>query len=80
MSNSELLTVKEVAGLLKISTTTVYIWAKIGVLKKYKIGRLIRFKKDEVVKSLKVEGEDERQPTSNAEGKGSMAEGSKEGT
>lgn len=55
MPNSEILTVQEVADLLKISTTTVYLWAKIGLLKKYKIGRLIRFKKAEVVRSLKAE-------------------------
>lgn len=61
MPNSELLTPKETAELLKVSIGRVYFWIKIGSLKGYKItgSRIIRLKKSEVVKSLKVEGEDE---------------------
>lgn len=60
MANQEYLTVGQVAEMLQVSKTIVYKWAKIGVLKGYKIGpRLIRFKKSEVIKSLKVEGEDD---------------------
>ena len=61
MPNSELLTPKETAELLKVSVGRIYFWIKVGSLKGYKItgSRIIRLKKAEVIKSLKAEGEDE---------------------
>ena len=59
MENQQFLTVSQVAEMLQISRTTVYIWSKIGILKPYHITkRTIRFKKAEIVKSLKVEAKD----------------------
>lgn len=60
MPDQEFLTVREVCKMLKISQTTAYKWIKRGLLKPdIKVNRVMRFDKAKIVKSLKVEGEDE---------------------
>jgi len=44
----ELLSRKEVAVMLKISMTTLYHWTKNGLLKSYKIGNRVLYKRSEV--------------------------------
>ena len=46
MASSELLTVAEVAAYLNIKCSTIY--SKIHQIRHFKIGRLIRFKKEDV--------------------------------
>lgn len=60
MSNSELLTIRETAELLKVHINTVRFWVKVGLLKGYKIGSVIRLKKRQVFKALKEEATNER--------------------
>lgn len=48
----ELLTVNEVAALLKISRVTVFDWKKKGLLPFHRIGKQVRFKKHEVLAAL----------------------------
>lgn len=51
--NVILLTRKEVAKMLGISLPTLHSWVKNGILVSYHIGSKVRFKKDEVLQSLK---------------------------
>ncbi len=44
----ELMTRKQVADYLQISTATVDVLSRSGVLKKYYMGTLVRFKREEV--------------------------------
>lgn len=46
------LTRKEVAAIFKISLVTVNDWNKLGILKPYRLGRLVRYKSDEIENSL----------------------------
>lgn len=48
----EYLTRKEVAKILKVSLVTVSDWNKKGVLKPYRLGNLIRYKREELEKAL----------------------------
>lgn len=48
----EYLTRKEAAKLLKISLVTISDWNKKGILKPYRIGNLIRYKRDEIEAAL----------------------------
>lgn len=48
----EFLTRKEVAKLLKVSLVTLSEWNKKGILKPYRIGKLIRYKKPEIEEAL----------------------------
>jgi len=48
----EYLTRKEVAKILKVSLVTLTDWNKKGVLKPYRLGNLIRYKRSEVEESL----------------------------
>lgn len=50
----ELLTVKEAAALLKVSTKTIFRYLKSGLLKSYKVGfsRINRIRKSDVLKLL----------------------------
>jgi excisionase family DNA binding protein len=43
-----LLTVKEVAALLKIKTSTVYAWAEQRVIPSYKINGALRFSEEDI--------------------------------
>jgi len=46
------LTRKEVAKILKVSLVTLSDWNKKGVLKPYRLGNLIRYKRDEIDQAL----------------------------
>jgi excisionase family DNA binding protein len=48
LSLSPLLTAKEVAELLRCSKQAVYWWAETGVLPHVRIGRAVRFRRDDV--------------------------------
>lgn len=48
----DFITKKQCAQLLKISEPTVDNWRKRGILKSYKIGMRVLFKKDEVLNEL----------------------------
>lgn len=48
----EYLTRKEVAKILKVSLVTLSDWNKKGVLKPYRLGNLIRYKRTEIEESL----------------------------
>lgn len=49
---TQLLTRHEVAKWLSISLPTLHAWTKNGILKSYRIGNKIRYKKSEVLTSL----------------------------
>ena len=48
----EYLTRKEVAKILKVSLVTLTDWNKKGVLKPYRLGNLIRYKREEIDQAL----------------------------
>jgi excisionase family DNA binding protein len=48
----EYLTRKEVAAILKVSLVTLTDWNKKGILKPYRLGNLIRYKRVEIDQSL----------------------------
>ena len=48
----EYLTRKEVAKILKVSLVTLSDWNKKGVIKPYRLGNLIRYKRSEIEESL----------------------------
>jgi excisionase family DNA binding protein len=50
----EYLTRKEVAIILKVSLVTLSDWNKKGVLKPYRLGNLIRYKREELDQALIV--------------------------
>ena len=52
MEFDEILTVEEVAALLKIHPKTVYKFLKANELQGYRFGRLWRFKKSDIMKLL----------------------------
>jgi excisionase family DNA binding protein len=47
-----LLSPREVAELFKVSVPTVYAWASRGVIPHYKLGTVVRFSPDDVLKFL----------------------------
>ena len=49
---TEYLTRKEVANILKVSLVTLSDWNKKGVLKPYRLGNLIRYKRAELDQAL----------------------------
>jgi excisionase family DNA binding protein len=49
----ELLTRQETANILKVSLVTLWDWTKKDVLPAYRIGYKVRYKKREVLESLK---------------------------
>jgi excisionase family DNA binding protein len=49
----ELLTKQETANILKVSLVTLWDWTKKDVLPAYRIGYKVRYKKREVLESLK---------------------------
>jgi excisionase family DNA binding protein len=49
----ELLTRQETANILKVSLVTLWDWTKKDVLPAYRIGYKVRYKKSEVLESLK---------------------------
>ena len=49
---SDYLSRKEVAQLLKITLPTLHDWSKLGYLKSYKIGTRVLYKQSEVIETL----------------------------
>jgi excisionase family DNA binding protein len=45
-----LLTADEVAAIFKIKRHTVYDWVKRGIIPTVRLGRLIRFRREDVIK------------------------------
>lgn len=54
--NEDFITRAEVSRLLKVSVITVSDWAKKGVLKSYKCGNRVYFKKNEVIEAIQKGG------------------------
>ena len=52
LNAKEWLSSKETESLLKISSVTRWNWSNNGILKSYKIGNRIRYRKDEVLQAL----------------------------
>ncbi len=48
----EYLTRQEVAKILKISLVTISDWSRIGIIKPYRLGNLVRFKSNELDDAL----------------------------
>ncbi|ANH60865.1 helix-turn-helix domain-containing protein [Dokdonia donghaensis] len=48
----EWLSRKDLKVMLQVSLVTIHDWCKKGILKPYKIGRMVRFKRSEVVRIL----------------------------
>ena len=56
LNSKEWLTTKETESILKISNVTRWNWTNAGILKSYKIGNRLRYRKDEVLAAvLKIE-------------------------
>ena len=49
---NDLMTATEVAELFRVEPSTVYGWARKGEIPKIKIGRVVRFPRDEIEKFL----------------------------
>lgn len=49
---AEYLTRQEVATILKVSLVTLTDWNKKGILKPYRLGNLIRYKREEIDQAL----------------------------
>jgi excisionase family DNA binding protein len=52
-SYDELLTRKETADLLQVSLTTLWQWTRKDIIPAYRIGNKVRYKKSEVLASIK---------------------------
>ena len=52
VSPPEYITRKEAAKILKVSLVTLHDWNKKGILKPYRLGNLIRYKRSELDKAL----------------------------
>ena len=50
----KLLVAKEVAGILRVSVSTVYGWAKRGEIPVYKVGGLVRFDEREILEWVRA--------------------------
>jgi excisionase family DNA binding protein len=50
--DESLMTREETARLLKVSLPTLNEWTKKGILRSYRLGNVIRYKKEEVIISL----------------------------
>jgi len=73
MRQKPFIIVDEVARMLNCKTTTVYSWAKSGVLPSYKIRGLVRFDPEEVEQWIQSQKIEPRKATSRSHpGKGSM--------
>lgn len=53
----KLLTIEEVAEILKVSDRTVHRWLQEGKFKAYKIGRLLRIKESDLHTFVNSKGE-----------------------
>jgi len=64
VNHDNLIEAKDVAEILNVKLTTVYTWALEGYLPAFKLGKLVRFKRDEVltwIEGNKIEIEDEEE-------------------
>lgn len=52
VTQPEYITRKELAEILKVTLVTIIDWDKKGVLKPYRLGNLIRYKRSEIEQSL----------------------------
>ncbi len=52
----ELMTAEELARALRVSRSTVYRWAWEGVLPMVRLGRTVRFRRDDVLRLLERAG------------------------
>ena len=50
----EYLTRKELAKLFKVTLPTISDWSNKGILKPYRLGNLVRFKRSDINKALKT--------------------------
>ena len=57
----DVLTLKEVAEYLKISTDSVKNLVKVGLLECFRVGRLYRFTKEDILKFLKMTNKKEEE-------------------
>lgn len=55
----DVLTLKEVADYLKISTDSVKNLVKVGLLECFRVGRLYRFTKKQILSFLKITNKEE---------------------
>jgi excisionase family DNA binding protein len=58
--STDLLTVPEVAGVLRVRESTVYTWAESGALPCYHVGRLLRFDRAQIANWLDARGSGHR--------------------
>jgi len=49
----KLLTVEEIAQVLHVKQSTIYNWTHLGFIPHIKLGKLLRFREDEIFKWLK---------------------------
>jgi excisionase family DNA binding protein len=49
VNHDNLIEAKDVAEILNVKLTTVYTWSLEGYLPAFKLGKLVRFKRDEVL-------------------------------
>jgi excisionase family DNA binding protein len=56
-------TVQQTADLLNCKRSTIYAWAKAGIIPHYKIGQLIRFKQQEIEEWLRGFKQEASKPT-----------------
>jgi len=49
---TELITTKEVCKLLGVSSSTLHIWRKQGIIKGFRVGNKVRFKKTEILEAI----------------------------
>jgi PTS system nitrogen regulatory IIA component len=57
---NELLTIREVAKMLKLSTFTIREYAKKGIIPARKVGQQWRFQKDDVVEWFNSQGKGDK--------------------
>lgn len=49
----DLMDMEETLSILKVSKMTIHNWKKAGIIKSYKMGRKIYFKKSELIEAMK---------------------------
>lgn len=50
--NTEYLTRKDASAMLGVSLVTIHDWCNKGILKPYRIGNMVRFKRADIVETL----------------------------
>ena len=62
---NDLITRDEVSKLLGLSLPTIISYGKLGILKSYKLGKKVRYKKTEVLDSLEIVRKEHYKPKKN---------------